>query len=192
MNDDGKLDIVAATGDSTALSKVVVYPQGSDGSFSASSAVSTSTPYGGLLAIGYLNGDDKPDLVVTTNGNNTGYYLQSNSADSTYSSSSIPSPTELFGSENAIADLDLDGTPEVYFSPKNRILYANQAGIYRRDVSTFSSAFSVGSANAILGQTSLGSWSFSNFDLADLDSDGKMDILYFAGAALKFEIIRGQ
>ncbi|MBS1961650.1 MAG: VCBS repeat-containing protein [Bdellovibrionales bacterium] len=195
MDDDGKLDIVAMVGDDIASAKLVVYPQSKSGTFSVATGRSVATPNSGLFTIGYLNGDSKPDVVATAQGNpNGGYYLQSNSSDNTLASSSIWAPTEQFSGANSIADLNLDGSPEIYFGGKNRLLYTDKTGIYfassAADLATGVS--SVSPANAIEGGSSIFWWAESNFDLADLDGDGKIDMLYFACSPQIFEFIKGQ
>lgn len=195
MDDDGKLDIVAMIGDNIASAKLVIYPQAKAGGFSVATGRSTSTPNSGVFTLGYLNGDSKPDVVATAQGNpNGGYYLQSNASDNTLASSSITPPTEQFSGANTVADLNLDGSPEIYFGGKNRLLYSNKTGIYfaSNAAGLAAGVSSVSAANSIQGGSSIFWWAESNFDFADLDGDGKIDMLYFACSPQIFEFIKGQ
>jgi len=192
MNDDGKLDFVALEGENNPAAQIYIFPQADDGTFSTASATRVPASGTGLFSLGYLNADTKPDIIVTAQGNGTGKYLESNADDDTFTSHSISAPTELFSGLSCVTDLNLDGTPEVYFAPKNRLLYNNKDGIYFEQVSGFSSGISLNSSNTIVGATSNMSWAESNFDLVDLNGDRKLDLLYFSAySGGTFEVIQG-
>ncbi|OJT16571.1 hypothetical protein BO221_49840 [Archangium sp. Cb G35] len=194
MNDDGRLDIVGIVGDSSDDATIHIYRQSATNSFSNSERVSHVVPKMGFFSTGYLNEDSKPDLVVIPQGNSTdGVYLQSNASDDTFLSSRITMPVEQVSGTPIVADLSNSGTPMVYFAPKNRLLYNNMSGIYFRSVASLSNAISLDASNTIVGASPMSGFAEANADLADLDNDGHIDLMYsrLSGAG-RFEFIRGQ
>jgi hypothetical protein len=194
MNDDGRLDIVGLLGYYQPDTAIHIYPQSAAGSFSNSSRINQVAPRAGFFAVGYLNADTKPDLLVVPPGDSTdGVYLQSNASDDTFTSSRIIMPTEQVSGAPVVADLSNSGTPMVYIAPKNRLLYNNRSGIYFRSVGSLGSYISLNSSNTIVGASSLWDWAEANADFADLDNDGHIDLMYSSlYAAGFFEFIRGQ
>lgn len=180
MNDDGLLDIVALTGDNSGSAQIYVYPQASDGTFDTATVRKTGCSGTGFFTVGYLNSDTKPDIVAIAQANASGHYLQSNASDDTLAVSSIAGPTEQHASISSVADLNLDGTPEVYFGPRNRILYNNKIGIFFRTAATLGSSISVNASNSIEGATSISNYMEVGYDFADLNQDGKIDVLMFS------------
>ena len=81
-----------------------------DGTFALSQSYSVGTRPNGL-ALGDLNGDHKPDLVVTNSGDNTISVLLGN-GDGTFRTQSVY-VTEAGPSSVAIADLNGDGMPDL-------------------------------------------------------------------------------
>lgn len=194
MNDDGRLDLLGVMPHQQATSTIHLYPQSSSGTFSLATRLTVATSSTiAFLAIGYLNGDAKPDIIASAHGTSGGLYLTSNMSDDTFALVAITSPGEQYACEGMIADLNLDGTPEWYFSPKNRLLYNNKSGIGYRTASTLTSAITLSAANTIAGNETMWNWAEANFDFSDMDNDGKIDLMYFSPyGTMFFEYIRGQ
>jgi|GEM_PF-2341857 len=192
MDDDGRLDIVALTGDNLSGTKVYVFPQASDGTFDLSTVRKSACPNSGFMTVGYLNSDTKPDIIVTQQGEPGGHYLQSNASDDTLAVSSFNGPAEKHGSLSTVADLNGDGTPEIYFGSRLTISYAGKVGIYFRTASSLGSSMTLNASNTILGATSASGYTESAYDFADLNQDGKIDVLLVSPySAPYFETIEG-
>lgn len=191
MNDDGRLDIFAQT--YGAPNQLDVFFQSAAGAFSTGSIQSTSVTAATNVQIGYLNGDSKLDAIVLISADPNARWLQSNTTDNTYTNSAIGVPTEQTGGTPQIADLSQDGTLEIYFGSRNRILYHNYVGTWFKTTSNLTSAMTVSSANSYSGNTSVMNFVEVTNDLADFDADGRIDLILHSGfSAPYFEYLRGQ
>jgi hypothetical protein len=194
IDDTGRPAIVTVQGNNITGSKLLVFPQADDGSYSLSTLRSTTTSQASLFTWGYLNGDTKPDLVMNSQGGSTGgFYIQSNAADTTLALTTMTAPTEQYCGVNSVADVDLTGTPKLYMSPKNRLLYNNLSGIYFQTIASLGPAPTVSSANSIPGQTTWASFQEASFDFVDLNGDGTLDIMLadLYPNTIQFETIMG-
>lgn len=176
-NDDGLLDIFVYDG---ALNRLI---QKTDGSFSFGTLntdyYTSANAHGGgdydHVQVGYLNSDTKPDAVVIhTDGPSS--VFTSNSTDMNLVAGQIPWFTDQHGGRATIADLNTDGTPEIYMPLKNRALFADLPGIMVRSPSDLTSSLSPTAGNTIVGATSFSDWSFNDMIFGDFNGDGKVDI----------------
>src|SRR5436190_2118903 len=109
VNGDGKHDLVVATSGATANSISVLLGNG-NGSFGAMTDYPTaSTPF--FVAVGELNGDGKPDLVVANYDSNTLSVLLGD-GDGSFGAKTIYG-TGFAPSSVAVDDLNGDGKPDV-------------------------------------------------------------------------------
>lgn len=137
FNGDGKTDIITsndnATPASTTLS-VMTNTSAAPGTISFNTTTTSISARSLHIRCGDLNGDGKPDLVVSEGGiGNRVFVLQNNSAGST--SFMAPQALTVAGTKTKqvqIADVDLDGRPEIIVtdqgSNKISILQNESAG----------------------------------------------------------------
>jgi hypothetical protein len=177
LNGDGKLDVVTATHDRSASSGtgiVTVLLGNGDAAFADPSQVATSfEPYS--LKLGDLNGDHKPDMVMT-NHEGGKVSVRLGNGDGTFADAvdyvAGTGPTQL-----ALGDLDRDGKVDIvlltdgyvsgYSSGTSVVLLLGKGdGTFaaRRDLSTGGSATSLA--------------------LADLNGDGKLDVVGATGSII--------
>ena len=178
LNGDGKLDVVWGSVRSSIM--IYVWLGNGDGTFQDPSAVNAGTGQGGKpLAIGDLNHDGKPDLVVGTsngialllgNGDGTfqnkypdtattpGRLLLLQSFDGIY----LGYPRDWISSNDIfISDIDGDGNPDILLD--NTIFRGNGDGTFQP-----AQFLGIGSNGAI------------PVICADLNGDGRPDLVYLS------------
>jgi hypothetical protein len=182
-NDDGQLDLYLYGGPTQGLYR---FYQQAPGQFSKNTL---GTDYDTDVAAhgnfwydqvrtGYLFGKSRPDAIVThVDGPSTVFAASSTTNALVASSIPAPSTSDQHGTAPVIADLDGDGTQEIYIPLKNRALYANKPGVYWRLPSTLTTSTAVSASNTITGYTGLASWSLANAFFDDINHDGKIDLL---------------
>jgi hypothetical protein len=196
-DDDGKMDLYAIMGTAYS-SNVKLYRllQQGDGSFDlnggATAVVNDALPAPHTMAdsftVGYLNGDNYPDIVVIHPDGPSSLFL-SNAADGTLVRSTIPTFADQHGGRAELADLDGDGDVEIYMPLKNRALFANKAGILRKKVSNATVAMSPNAGNTIVGGQALFGWAQGTMRFGDFNGDGKLDIFMPVGAPKYLETL---
>jgi Bacterial Ig-like domain (group 3)/FG-GAP-like repeat len=175
VNNDGKLDVLITNGagESNGDGEVVVMLGNGDGTFQPAVPYDSGGSGATSVAVADVNGDGKPDLLVTNNASESNgdgeLSVLLGNGDGTFQPAV---PYDSGGSEAtsvAIADVNGDGKPDA--------VIANQAGESDGD----------GSASVLLGngdgtfQPALifdsGAWGSNSVAVADLNGDGRLDLV---------------
>jgi hypothetical protein len=162
VNGDGKPDLVVAEEAEGYGSLVCVLLGNGDGTFQAAATYGTGGDFAHSVAVADVNGDGKPDLVVT-NSNSSSVGVLLGIGDGTF----LPAVTYPTGGGAfwvAIADVNGDGKPDVlvanWTSNSVGVLLGNGDGTFQAPVT-----YSSGGAEP---------WGIA---VADVNGDGKLDIL---------------
>ncbi len=171
LNQDGYLDIVAVVSDE---GNVVVFLGNTDnsGTFQPGNDVSIPFNFLSYAAVGDLNGDGKPDLAITSEDSSLpGVIIALGNGDGTFQPATL-FPTTLQDTTNydicpyavKIADIDLDGIPDVVVTNSNLATVSVLLGLGDGTLSSTPVEFPAG------GYT---------FDLAitDINNDGALDFI---------------
>lgn len=170
INNDGKADIVAISGNSSLIHYFLNTGTNGNFGFAAAKTISLIPFRADYISMADINGDGRADIVTTfSNGGNTGIRILQNTSDSVTVSFGI-SKTFRIGStlplKTITADIDVDGKPDLAFGfagAPNIYLYKNN-----------SSADSIKLDSLLMLPTTANPGSFS---FADLDGDGKPELL---------------
>jgi len=184
IDGDGKTDIAVANSSSNSISvlrNISTSGSISAGSFEAKVDFTTgNVPYD--VAIRDIDGDGKPDLIVTNNGSNSASILRNLSTPGTLNAGSFDSKVDLSTGMNpyrvAIDDIDGDGKPDLAV---NNYL-SNSITVYR-NIST-SGSITPGSFETSVDFTT--GMSPLGLSLCDIDGNGKKDLIvnYFGWQTL--------
>ncbi len=173
FNGDGKTDLITANLDGASVSVLLGH---GDGSFSAG----VNYPVGSAatsVAAGDFNNDGKLDALVALNGSNTAVLLLGN-GDGTFSTGTSlttgPSPKSI-----AVADINGDGKLDAVVANSG---YNTISVFLGHGDGTFAPA-----VNYAVG--ALGTAYPNGIVLADMDGDGRLDIIAANGSTLS--ILRG-
>jgi hypothetical protein len=184
LNGDGKLDVVTANYSSQTIS--VLFGNG-DGTLQPSPAGAPTTYYdtgATSLVLADLNHDGHPDMV-TAEPNARSVWVWLNHGDGTFGPASIYNPPNSFYSfsgtrQVAVADVNGDGVPD--------IVSVNDTDLASGNVTTF-----LGKGDGTFGQaivSQVGGFS-TGLALADLNGDGKLDIVTADGGGPEFTVSVG-
>ena len=175
IDGDGKPDLAVVNQGSNTVS---IYRNTSSsgsissGSFAAKVDFTTGTfPYS--VAIGDIDGDGKPDLVVANRGSNTVSIYRNTSSSGSISSSSFSAKVDFTTGASpfsvAIGDIDGDGKPDLAVAN----LGSNTISVFRNTSSSGSISSSSFSANVDFA-TGINPYSVA---IGDIDGDGKPDLV---------------
>ena len=134
LDGDGKFDLATSNSISNSLS--VLRNTSTSGSISFVAAVDIPTDTNPLdVAVGDLDGDGKPDLVVANHGSNNVCVFRNTSTPGSLSTSSFAAKISLVSATApnvvAIGDIDGDGKPDLVVSNES----GNSVSIFRNIVS---------------------------------------------------------
>jgi phosphodiesterase/alkaline phosphatase D-like protein len=188
MDCDGKSDLVVAA---TTTNKISIFRNiSSSGSISTGSFApridfpSGQTPYG--LAAGDIDGDGKPDLLITNFDGGTFSIFRNISSPGTITTGSLASRVDFTTAANPagieIADIDSDGKPDILVSSFG----SGVLSVYK-NISTVGS-ISTGSLQTKVDFTT-GSHPYG-IVVCDIDKDGKPDVTVTNNWANTFSVFR--
>ncbi|MBS1531118.1 MAG: VCBS repeat-containing protein [Bacteroidetes bacterium] len=188
VDNDGKPDIIAALPDpspSFAIHMAVLKNTSQPGQLSASSFSEAATaPFEGGNASFYiadLDGDGKPDIVATDYAYNTITFFRNIGSIGSPSFSAVTMDIGQGSTDVAVTDIDQDGKPDLLVTT-----YTNKLLIYKNNSTPGtlnSSSFS------LLTTMATGATPFS-IKIADMDGDGKPDILITNSKSTTITILR--
>ena len=112
MNNDGRIDVIKDTALNPPQRISVSYNNPANpGFFNAFDVVATNAPY--HIDVGDLNQDNKPDIIVSDDGQDFYMLNQGNGTDGLANFIEFPfNADDGFGGNNHIADLNKDGLPD--------------------------------------------------------------------------------
>ncbi|MGB7601904.1 MAG: FG-GAP-like repeat-containing protein [Candidatus Sulfotelmatobacter sp.] len=178
INGDGKLDLLVANACNTNScnnGSVGVLLGNGDGTFQAATAYSSAGLYADAIAVGDINGDGKPDLVVTNecNGNNctngTVAILLGN-GDGTFQAAVSYNSGGLTATSVALADVNGDGKLDLLLTNQcsdNNCTTGQVAVMLGNGDGTFQSPVAYGTSGLYAGSLAV----------ADINGDGKLDLI---------------
>ncbi len=187
LDGDGKLDMVIANSGSNTIS--ILQNTSSIGIIGASSFTPKIDFNTGndprSVAIGDLNGDGKPDIVVANFNSGTISVLQNTSLPGSINSSSFASKVDFISSSAfnvAISDLDGDGKPDIIV-----------ANLGTQSISVFHNISSSGNISLSSFSSKIdfaASFRPVSIDIDDIDGDGKKDIVVANASIASVSVLR--
>jgi hypothetical protein len=186
LDQDGRPDLITANSIANTLS--ILQNNGSAGNFSFKANTDLSTGPGPKnIAVADLNGDGKPDIVVSDfNSGDSGYVsiFENTSQNGIISFDTVLNiPTGNGSNGVSIADMNLDGKPDI-------IVTSGNSGIFSILKNTSAGSGPLSFAPKLDYNTSL--FHPDNITVADLDNDGKPDIVISDFSNLSIAIYRNK
>jgi hypothetical protein len=175
VNLDGKLDIIVANdcGAGCTSGAVGVLLGNGDGTFQTASSFGSGGLYSKSVAIGDVNHDGKPDVVVANwwTSSNSGQGLIGvllGNGDGTFQNAVSYASGGIQATSVAIGDLNGDGYPDVVLCNGNYGSFDGSVGVLLGNGD--------GTFRGVVTYDSLGSYAVS-VAVADLNADGKLDVV---------------
>jgi gliding motility-associated-like protein len=172
LNGDGKPDVIASRGGSTANS-IFIFRNTSTTTPNFATAVELFLEAGNIarqISINDLNGDGKPEIIVANSVNTNNFYIfQNQSSGGVLNINPTPIKVILLGAPNSLAlevqDFDNDGRPDIVASQ-------NQGPnlFVMKNLSTSSINFAPAQTINVPG-------TINDVNSADFNGDGKLDIV---------------
>ena len=189
IDGDGKLDLAVANNNSSGTVSVFRNTSTSGSittsSFAASVDFTTgSYPYG--VAIGDIDGDGKPELIVTNPGSNTVSIYRNTSTSGSITAGSFDAPVDFTTGTSpyciVLGDIDGDGKPDLAVTN-----YSDNTVSVFRNTST-SGSITVGTlATKVDFTIGTNPWGIS---ISDLDGDGKPDLVIADASSNTISVLR--
>ena len=179
VNGDGKLDLVVANACNNNSScnngSVGVLLGNGDGTYQAATAYSSAGLYADAVAVGDINGDGNPDLVVTNecNGNsctNGTYGVLLGNGDGTFQAAVSYNSGGVTATSVALADVNGDGKLDLLLTNQcsdNNCTTGQVAVLLGNGDGTFQSPVTYGTSGLYAGSLAV----------ADINGDGKLDLI---------------
>jgi len=165
VNGDGKVDLLVAnqTGESNGDGSVGVLLGNGNGTFQPVKTYDAGDSVTSSLAVGDVNGDGKPDLVLANSGRGTVTVLLGNGGG-TFQTAMVYSSGGEIPVSVAVADVNGDGNPDIivanWYSGTLGVLLGNGLGAFQAAVTYWS-----------------GGSSPDSVVVADVNGDGKPDLV---------------
>ena len=179
VNGDGKLDLVVANAcnnnSSCSNGSIGVLLGNGDGTYQAATAYSSAGLYADAVAVGDINGDGNPDLVVTNecNGNsctNGSYGVLLGNGDGTFQAAVSYNSGGVTATSVALADVNGDGKLDLLLTNQcsdNNCTTGQVAVLLGNGDGTFQSPVTYGTSGLYAGSLAV----------ADINGDGKLDLI---------------
>ena len=173
LDGDGKLDLI--TGNTADIFGLSIFRNTSTGAsitFDNQILLNGFALGGFRPAIGDLNGDGKPDLAIASEYTQVVYVLRNTSTTGTISFAPfLTFPAGTFPQDVTIADMDLDGKPDIVVGAGSNPLDGNDGRlIVLRNTSTASAISFSSVVNLTTGNLT------RKLIVGDIDGDGKSDV----------------
>jgi gliding motility-associated-like protein len=185
LDGDGKLDLVVANNADGTVS--IFRNTSNSGTITFNTRVDFtigSNPYD--VAIGDIDGDGKPDIAITNNGNNTVSVLRNTSTPGSITSGSFAAKVDFTTGANpsqvAISDIDGDGKNDLIVNN----LDDNTVSLFR-NISSPGSITSGSLASSIDFATGSRPYGVA---VSDLDGDGKKDLVVTNNGSATVSVFR--
>ncbi|MCX6132220.1 MAG: FG-GAP-like repeat-containing protein [Ignavibacteriales bacterium] len=179
LDGDGKPDVVTCSENAATLS--VLRNTSTSGSVAFASKLDIATGTTPLyLAIGDIDGDGKPDLVVPNYGSNTMSVFRNTGTSGTISfAAKVDYPTSNTPYAVALADFDGDGKLDIGLSN-----YSSVTASVFRNLSTPGTISLAGKVDVQVGSSAEG------IAVGDVDGDGKPDLVVVNGTSASVGVFR--
>ncbi|HCL04651.1 MAG TPA: hypothetical protein DHW64_01195 [Chitinophagaceae bacterium] len=169
INNDGKADIVAISGNSSLIHYFLNTGTNGNFGFAQGKAINLVPFRADNISLADMNGDGKPDIVTTFSNTSSGIRILLNTSDSvnvSFNQSRNYTIGTALPLKTITPDIDMDGKPDAVFG------YAGNPNIYLYRNNSTRDSLKLDSMLIVPTTTMPGSFNF-----ADMDGDGKPDII---------------